>query len=96
MRLTWCPITVDLLVQDSGASAMLNGRGKRRAGDSGRLGTGPSTPDPLTPGRLAIVHLVLALVNSTANELSVADAVSALGSCYCCGRSAISTRQKSS
>ena len=70
---------------------MVNGKIKRRADDPGRAVTAPHTP-----GRLAIVHLVLGFVNSTASELSVADAVGVLGSCYGCGRSAIRTRQKSS
>ena len=70
---------------------MVNGKIKRRADDPGRAGTAPSTP-----GRLAIVHLVLRFVNSTASELCVAEAVRAPGLCYGCGRSAIRTRQKSS
>ena len=70
---------------------MVNGKIKRRADDPGRAGTAPSTP-----GRLTIVHLVLGVVNSTADELPVAEAVRALGSCYGCGRWAIRTRQKSS
>ena len=37
---------------------MLNGKSRRRAGDSGRSGTVRSTP-----GKLAIVRLVLGFVN---------------------------------
>lgn len=51
---------------------MLNGKSKRRGDDSDRSRTVPGIP-----GQLAIVRLVLGFVNSTANELFVADAVSA-------------------